>query len=171
MYLGTDVNTWYMAESEEPGKVRWAMSSTKYTKQAIADIEVELDAIGKRLPTKVTTLLASGYRPELDQSRELNAERLNYFQGLIGVLRWICELGRLDIMMPVSMLSRYLVSAREGHLDQVFHVFAYLKTHETSTMVFDDTEPEFDDRRFKECDWTEYYPDAVEAIPRDMPKP
>ena len=74
-------------------------------------------------------------------------------------------------MMPVSMLSRYLVSAREGHLDQVFHVFAYLKTHETSTMVFDDTEPDFDDHRFKECDWSEYYPDAVEAIPRDVPKP
>ena len=62
------------------------MSSTKYTKQAIADIEVELDAIGKRLPTEVTTPLTSGYRPELDQSRDLNAERLNYFQGLIGIL-------------------------------------------------------------------------------------
>ena len=62
-------------------------------KQAIADIEVELDAIGKQLPTKVNTLLASGYRPELDQSRELNTERLNYFQGLIGILQWICELG------------------------------------------------------------------------------
>ena len=62
------------------------MSSTKYTKQAIAVVEVELDAIGKRLPRKVTTPVASGYRPELDQSRELNAERLNYFQGLIGVL-------------------------------------------------------------------------------------
>ena len=54
-------------------------------------------------------------------------------------------------MMPVSMLSRYLVSAREGHLDQVFHVFAYLKTHEISMMVFDDTEPDFDDCRFKDC--------------------
>ena len=135
MYLGADVKKRYIAGSDEPGKVRWAMSSTKYTKQAIADIEVELDAIGKQLPTKVTTPLASGYRPELDQSCELNSERLNYFQGLIGVLRWICELGGLDIMMPVSMLSRYLVSAREGHLDQVYHVFAYLKTHETSTMV------------------------------------
>ena len=42
---------------------------------------------------KVTTPLTSGYRPELDQSRELNAERLNDFQGLIGILQWICELG------------------------------------------------------------------------------
>jgi hypothetical protein len=74
-------------------------------------------------------------------------------------------------MMPVSMLSRYLVSAREGHLDQVFHVFAYLKTHETSTMMFDDTEPEFDDHRFKDSDWSEYYPDVVETISIYRPKP
>ena len=71
--------------------------------------------------------------------------------------------------MPVSMLSRYLVTAREGHLEQVFHVFAYLKAHERSTMVFDDTEPNFDERRFKICDWSEYYPNAAENIPRDMP--
>ena len=87
LYLGADVKKWYIAESEEPGKVRWAISSTKYRRQAIVDVEVEPDAIGKRLPRKVTTPLASGYRPELDQSCELNAERLNYFQGLIGVLQ------------------------------------------------------------------------------------
>jgi hypothetical protein len=70
--------------------------------------------------------------------------------------------------MPVSMLLRYLVSARIGHLDQVFHMFAYLKRYyETSTMLFDDTEPEFDERRFKECDWSEYYPNAKEALPPD----
>jgi hypothetical protein len=169
LYLGADVKKWYIADSEDPGKVRWALASTKYTKRAIADLEVELNAIGKRLPTKVTTPLASGYRPEIDQSAELNPERQNYFQGLIGVLRWICELGRIDILMPVSMLSRYLVSARVGHLDQVFHIFAYLKRYETSTMVFDDTEPDFDERRFKECNWSEYYPDAKEVLPPDMP--
>jgi hypothetical protein len=88
---------------------------------------------------------------------------------LIGVLRWICELGRLDILMPVSMLSRYLVSAREGHLEQVFHVFAYLKANDRSRMVFDDTEPILDEQRFKTSDWSEYNPDAAENIPKDMP--
>ncbi len=171
LYLGADVVKWYIAESEDPGKVRWAMVSTKYTRRAIADLEVELDAIGKRLPTKIATPVATGYRPEIDQSQELNAERQNYYQGLIGILRWICELGRLNILMPVLMLSRYLVAARDGHLDQVFHIFAYLKKYDTSTMVFDNTEPDFDERRFKACDWTEYYPDAKEAMPRDMPKP
>jgi hypothetical protein len=33
------------------------MSSTKDTKRAVLELEVELDAIGKRLPTKVTTPL------------------------------------------------------------------------------------------------------------------
>jgi hypothetical protein len=61
------------------------------------------------------------------QTVELNAEKQNSFQGLIGVLCWICELGRLDILMPVSMLSRYLVAARSEHLDQLFHIFAYFE--------------------------------------------
>jgi hypothetical protein len=66
------VKKWYIADSDNPGKVWWALASTKYTERAKADLEVELDAIGKQLPTKVTTPMASGYRPELDQSPDLN---------------------------------------------------------------------------------------------------
>ena len=38
------------------------------------------------------------------------------------------------------MLPRYIVLPREGHLQQVFHIFAHLKRHKHSRMVFDDTE-------------------------------
>ena len=169
MYLGADVKKYYIEGSDDPAKPRWAMSSESYVKRAIADVETELKKIEKRLPTKISTPLTSNYRPELDLTAELNAERLNYYQGLIGVLRWICELGRLDILMPVSLLSRYLASAREGHLDQAFHIFAYLKAHDRSTMVFDDSYPTFDNARFKECDWSELYPDASEVLPEWMP--
>jgi hypothetical protein len=34
----------------------------------------------------------------------VNQKEQNYYQGVIGVLRWICELGRLDILVPVSLL-------------------------------------------------------------------
>jgi hypothetical protein len=115
------------------------MTSTNYTKKAIDEVERELKEASLKLPTKVTTPLSSGYCPEIDARAELDPDKQNYYQGLIGVLRWICELGRIDILTPVSMLSRYLVSARRGHLEQVFHIFAYLKAHERSTMVFDDT--------------------------------
>jgi hypothetical protein len=90
------------------------MSSYKYVERAIKDVE----NVGLGLPKRTTTPLSQGYRPELDETAELDAQRLNYYQGLVGVLQWICELGKVDILMPVSLMSRYLVSAREGHLQQ-----------------------------------------------------
>ena len=168
-YLGVDIKKFRIPNSDDPDKVRWAFESTSYVKKAIADLEKELEDADLRLMPSARTPLASGYRPELDLSPELESKQLNYYQGLIGVLRWICDIGRIDVLMPVSLLSRYLVSARQGHLEQVFHIFAYLKHHPRSTMVFDDTIPTFRGKRFVKCDWSEFYPDAVEAIPENMP--
>ena len=148
----------------------WAMSSDLYVKRAIADVERELAQVNQKLRTKVSTPMSSGYRPELDQSPELDAKRANYFQGLIGVLRWIVELGRIDIMVAVSMLSRYLASPRVGHLEEAFHIFAYLKAHNRSALVFDPTTLVFDEERFPKCDWKEYYPDAAEPVPPKAPE-
>ena len=147
------------------------MSSTNYTKKASMEVERELKATDKCLRTRVTTPLSTGYQPEINLTQELDTDRQNYYQGLIGVLRWICKLSQLDILTPVSMLSRYFAKGRVGHLEQVFHIFAYLKHHERSTMVFDDTEPNFEGSSFKECDWIEFYLDAKEAIPTDAPEP
>jgi hypothetical protein len=121
----------------------------------------------------VTTPLAGTYRPELDQSTELNADRQNYFQGLIGVLCWICELGRLAQYPDAGLNAVTLLGGcKKKHLDQLFHIFAYSKQYDASTMVFDDTEPVFDARRFKEeCNWSENYPGAKEVLPPDMPMP
>lgn len=164
-YLGSQISKFYMEGADNPEKPRWAMSSEKYVKQAMSEVELELSHVDQCLPTtRVTTPLSQGYRPELDQSKELDGKRGQYCQSLIGVLRWICELGRVDILVAVSMLSRYVVLPREGHLQQVFHLFAYLKHHKCSKMVFDNTEPVFDDNTFTVCDWREFYPDAAEAI-------
>jgi hypothetical protein len=134
-------------------------------------VETELEKIGKALPTKVTTPTTADYRPELDQSKELGPDQATYFAGLIGVLRWCIELGRIDIIVEVSLLSRFLACPREGHMQQAFHVFGYLKKHARSRMVFDETEPAIDQSRFRVVDWSEFYPDAVEAIPQDAPEP
>jgi hypothetical protein len=170
-YLGVDIKKFRIHTSDEPEKVRWAFESTSYVKKAILDIEKELENSNLKLLPNAKTPIASGYRPELDTSPELGSRQLNYYQGLIGVLRWICEIGRIDILMPVSIMSRYLVSAREGHLEQVFHIFAYLKHHPRSTMVFDDTVPTYRGGRFLKCDWSEFYPNAAEAIPENKPEP
>ena len=42
------------------------------------------------------------------------------------------------------MLFSYLALTREGHLDEVLHVFAYLKKHMNSEIDFDLKNPEVD---------------------------
>jgi hypothetical protein len=65
----------------------------------------------------------------LETSAELKADGVQYFQELIGVLRWAVEIGRVDILLEVSLLSTYLAMPREGHLEQALHIFGYLKIH------------------------------------------
>jgi hypothetical protein len=92
--LGVDIKKFRIHTSDEPEKVRWAFESTSYVKKAILDIEKELENSNLKLLPNAKTPIASGYRPELDTSPELGSRQLNYYQGLIGVLRWICEIGR-----------------------------------------------------------------------------
>ena len=79
----------------------------------------------------------------------LSVRQASYFQGLIGVLRWICELGRIDILHDVAVLSRFLAAPREGHLEQCIHIFAFLKKYDHSKIVFDDSVLVFDEERFQ----------------------
>jgi hypothetical protein len=81
------------------------------------------------------------------------------------------ELGRIDIITEVSMLSTYLCLPREGHLDAVFHVFAYLALHHNSRVVFDPTYPSVDMGAFIKNDWKSMYGNVKEMIPPDAPDP
>ena len=171
-YLGSEIRHYTIPDTQDPSnRDRWAMSADKYCKRALAEVETELEKSGEKLKSKVTTPIADGYRPELDATPELDARRANYYQGLIGILRWIVELGRIDITTAVSHMSRFMANPREGHLEQTLHIFAYLKKYDKSAIVFDDTTPDFDESRFTRPDWSEYYPDAAEPIPPNAPAP
>ena len=97
IYLGVCISKYMILGSDDPTNTRWAMSSDSYIKSTIINPETELDTIHSSKPKKVETPLSSGYIPETDSSRELNSRQINFYQGLIGTLRWICELGRIDI--------------------------------------------------------------------------
>lgn len=85
-----------------------------------------------------TTPFSSGYQLEVDISALLDDIQANYYQNLIGILWRAIELGRIGIHVEVAFLASILAQPREGHLDQCLHVFAYLKKHTCSTMVFND---------------------------------
>lgn len=165
-YLGADIRTNELSNGDKA----WAISSDTYVKRAVEEVERELSRVGKTLKKKVVSPMASNYRPELDSSPELDERRASYYASLMGVLRWCIELGRVDIIVEVGLLSRFQASPREGHLEQLFHIFAYLKKYNRSSMVFDWTYPEIDESKFPKCDWSEFYPDAKEAIPQNMPE-
>jgi hypothetical protein len=97
-YLGADVQQHTFKDAIDPTTTRWSMSSDTYIKRAIADVEQHLDNIGETLVKQRQPILVD-YCPELDGTPLLNDKLTKYYQGLIGVLRWATELGRIDILM------------------------------------------------------------------------
>ena len=105
-------------------------------------------------------------------TEELVEDDAAYYHSLIGVLIWIVEIGRVDINTELSMLSSHLALPRSGHLDAVFHIFAYLKKKQNSEMVYDPTEVDFDRAALPKEDWSySIYgdKDLKEVLPRNIP--
>ena len=81
----------------------------------------------------------------MDVTAELTMNEAAHYQSLIGILRWIVELGRANITVEASMLASCLALPRQGHLQQLYNVFAYLKCKHNAEMIFDPTVPEIPD--------------------------
>ena len=135
-YLGAIIK-----RKELNGCTVWTMSSQEYIKNAVKTVKDQLKKSGKKLPALATTPMSAGYYPETDSSPELNLEDTTLFQELMGILHWAVEIGRVDIFTELSMLSTYQASQREGHLEQIYHIFAFLKKNPKLTLYFNPQEP------------------------------
>ena len=157
------------------GVSAWAFSSSQYVQAAVKNVETYLEKQERwKLPRHAETPMVSTYRPELDVSPELNPVDAAYYMSLIGILRWMVELGRVDICLEVSMMSSHLAMPREGHLEQVFHIFAHLRKHHNTELVYDPSECEIDKSKFERKDWTtsEFgHIQGQEVLPPNMPEP
>ena len=82
------------------------------------------------------------------------------------------EIGQVDICLEVSMMSSHLVSPHQGHLNQLCHVFACLKKHHNSEMVFDPSDPVINESEFARRDWTtsEFGLEGSEEILEHVPE-
>eukprot|EP00934_Nitzschia_sp_Nitz4_P001939 Nitzschia sp. Nitz4//scaffold485_size5303//233//968//NITZ4_009229-RA/size5303-snap-gene-0.0-mRNA-1//1//CDS//3329552890//1939//frame0 len=98
-YLGAKVTEVTL----ENGVKAWGMSSSKYIQVAVRKSGRQAQTEGRKLIARGPTPFPVEYAPELDTSRELEAEEANFFQSQIGILHWMVELGRIDIMMEVSI--------------------------------------------------------------------
>ena len=130
-YLGADTKI----TQANSGLECWAMSSDSYVKEAVKIVDVFIEANGIKWKKPKTPFPRTNYRPELDESPLLNPELISRYQQLIGILRWSCELGRFDILLEVSLLSAFSASLRKGHLEAVYHMFAYLRNHNRAYII------------------------------------
>ena len=144
-YLGNKVSNVTL----ENGTKCWSFSSSQYVQNAVANVETYLAKQEKKLPPRAKSPWPYKYRPETDVSPELSPVKASYFQSLIGVLRWIVELGRADIVMETSALASMMALAREGNLLAIFQMFAFLRSNHNGVMVFDPTEPDLDENKFQ----------------------
>jgi len=132
------------------------MLADEYLAQAVKNVETELAKIRKKLSTRASTPMAQGYKPKLDVSPVLDAGHAK----LLPEPDWRSTLGRINIYLKVSLLSAYNAQPRQGHLEQVFYIFAYLKAQNHSTIMFDDSLPNINDSQFPNYNWKDIYGDV-----------
>ena len=68
-------------------------------------------------------------------------------------------------------MAAFNAAPRAGHSEAVFHIFAYLQSHARSKNVMDCHQWDIPVGIFCEEDWSEFYPDAIDEEPPNMPEP
>ena len=127
-----------------------------------------------KLLAKAEMLMWASYWPELDVSPELNHCNTSHYQLLSGILWLIVELARVNICLEVLMLLSHLALLCEGHLEQVFQIFGYLKKYHNTELVYDPSNPEIDPTQFERRDWISSkfgHVDGEEELPPSMLEP
>jgi len=166
LYLGAEVKQWIFPH--QPNFKYWAISSAHYVKEAIKNIELHLQS-QNRSSRKSQQPMLSNHHPEIYITPYLTPDETNFYQSQISILRWMLELGHLDIYTPVALLSLYLTHPR--HLEAIYVIYQYLKGHDRSTMVFDASYITWQDTDFPAYDWSGFYSNVTEETPPNAPSP
>ena len=148
IYLGAKVKQMKMNK----GVTAWAISPSKYVDEAVNNCEKWIweNPPEQKHSSRATNPFPTDYDPDLDTTNELDEDQATYYQSQIGILHWTVEL---------------------GHLQTVFHIYAYLKKRHNSRLALDPSHPEIDMRVFHQADWTDFYGGVKEAIPDNAPEP
>ncbi len=86
-YLGAGIEKFTLPD----GTKAWSMKSDKCCKAAVETVKAMLVEEGGELKSGKRSHkgpLPPGYKPELDITKELNVEKVQHYQQLIGILRW-----------------------------------------------------------------------------------
>ena len=115
--------------------------------------------------------MSLSYHPAVDERPDLDEGGITNYQELIRILSWAIEIGRVDILLEVALLSTHLAIPRKRHLEQVYHIFGYLKQRYRRRLLFDPEHTDISEERFTRFNWEYSYKDYIKPILLDMPEP
>jgi hypothetical protein len=116
--------------------------------------------------------MSEGYHPEVDDSPLCTEDDSAKYRLIIGhcICIRIIVLGRFDIAYATSAMSRFNMLHREGQLKEVKRILSYLKTFPNERLIIDTSHPDHSVYPIEDhSNWMEFYPDASEDIPKDIP--
>ena len=100
---------------------------------ALKNVEDYIIKKETKLPKRASSTFSTTYRLESDVTPYLQPTDASYYMSLIGALNGMASLMYSQLALPW-----------EGHLEQIFHIFGYLKSHHNSKMVFNHSELDID---------------------------
>ena len=124
-------------------------------------------------PSKgLKTLLEKNDHPELDTSDILEGQQVNHYLTMVGQLQWLITLGRFEIQAQVISMPRFRAQPRQGHLERLQRIYAYVIRTKDYATRFRITEPDYSYLPEQNFDWAHtVYGHVQEIIPNDIPDP
>jgi hypothetical protein len=114
----------------------------------------KLDTLFAR--SRMDTPAPTDFHPEIDISDFLIGGEIDLYQSYIVQLRWIVELGKIDLT----------------HFTNTIRAFGYDKKHLKSKLVIDAEPQEWSHLEWTSSDWKHFYPDVNgEVLSPNMPQP
>ena len=68
-------------------------------------------------------------------------------------------------------MAHFGMKPRDGHLKAMKCIYGYIKMHPQGHIPLDTSFHDWSPYNIEEYDWNEFYPDAIEETPPDMPDP
>ena len=147
------------------GVVAWVIIPLKYVREAAKNFAKHVKDNFRRkytFPARAEYPFDMGYEAVMDTSKSLDPSEASYFRSIIGIMRWMVEIGRINIATELYLLQTHLAYPREGHIEAALYVMDYLKNKHNSRLVFDPNYPKIDEIIFKYCDCKDLYGDSEE---------
>ena len=146
----------------------WLISVDKYIGNVLATMSDKAFKRDMSIPKNCKSPLPSGYQPEIDDTDLVLDDDINWYQGMVGTLRWLVEIARPDIGYATSVLSTYLCCPRKGHIKAALHVLGYISCTRHYSLLLNPDSPDL--RAYVPVDitrWKDYYTDVNNLIEGD----